>query len=83
MIRAFGVSLGIATTRPIGGLFFAARRLSPLEFFGTAFRLGFTLTLLAAEAWISLLGPAVPTESAIDPWCADPRPIRRLRHQPI
>jgi hypothetical protein len=52
MIRAFGVSLGIATTRPIVGAFFAARRLTPHEFFGTAFWLGFSLTLLAAEAWI-------------------------------
>jgi hypothetical protein len=52
MIRAFGVALGIATTRPIVGAFFAARRLSPREFFGTAFWLGFTLTLLAAETWI-------------------------------
>lgn len=52
MIRAFGVSLGIATTRPIVGIFFAARRLSPDEFFGTAFWLGFTLTLLGAETWI-------------------------------
>jgi hypothetical protein len=52
MIRAFGVLLGIATTRPIVAAFFAAGRLSPHEFFGTAFWLGFTLTLLAAEAWI-------------------------------
>jgi hypothetical protein len=52
MIRAFGVALGIATTRPIVGAFFAAGRLSPHEFFGTAFWLGFTLTLLVAEAWI-------------------------------
>ena len=52
MIRAFGVALGIATTRPIVGAFFAGRRLSPHEFFGTAFWLGFTITLLAAETWI-------------------------------
>lgn len=52
MIRAFGVALGIATTRPIVGAFFAAGRLSPQEFFGTAFWLGFTLTLLGAEVWI-------------------------------
>jgi hypothetical protein len=52
MIRAFGVALGIATTRPIVGAFFAAGRLSPREFFGTAFWLGFTLTLLGAEAWV-------------------------------
>ena len=52
MIRAFGVALGVATTRPIVGAFFAGGKLSPREFFGTAFWLGFTLTLLAAEAWI-------------------------------
>ena len=52
MIRAFGVALGIATTRPIVGAFFAAGRLSPQEFFGIAFWLGFTVTLLAAEGWI-------------------------------
>jgi hypothetical protein len=50
MIRDFGVALGIATTRPIVGAFFAARRLKPQEFFGAAFWLGFMLTLLAAEA---------------------------------
>jgi Predicted membrane protein (DUF2306) len=54
MIRAFGVALGVATTRPIVGAFFAARRLSPHEFFGTAFWLGFTVTLLGAEVWIHL-----------------------------
>ena len=56
MIRTFGVALGIATTRPIVGVFFAARRLSPHEFFGTAFWLGFTLTLLVAETWIHYSG---------------------------
>jgi hypothetical protein len=54
MLRAFGVVLGIATTRPIMGAFFAARRLSPHEFFGIAFWLGFSTTLLGAEAWIHL-----------------------------
>jgi uncharacterized membrane protein len=52
MIRAFAVALGIATTRPIVGAFFAAGRLAPREFFGIAFWLGFTITLLGAEAWI-------------------------------
>src|SRR5258708_1929713 len=33
MIRAFGVVLGIATTRPIVGVFFAAQKLSPHDFF--------------------------------------------------
>jgi hypothetical protein len=52
MIRAYGVTLGIAVTRPIVGAFFAAGRLRPQEFFGTAFWLGFTISLLAAEAWL-------------------------------
>ena len=52
MIRAYGVGLGVATTRPIVGMFFAFRRLSPHEFFGIAFWLGFTITFLAAEAWV-------------------------------
>jgi hypothetical protein len=37
MIRAFAIGLGMATTRPIVGMFFAQRRLSPHEFFGIAF----------------------------------------------
>ena len=52
MIRTFGIGLGIATTRPIVGMFFAFRKLTPHEFFGIAFWLGFTITFLAAEAWI-------------------------------
>jgi uncharacterized membrane protein len=52
MIRAYAVGLGVATTRPIVGMFFAFRRLTPHEFFGIAFWLGFTITFLAAEAWI-------------------------------
>jgi len=52
MIRAFAVGLGVATTRPIVGMFFAFRRMTPREFFGIAFWLGFTITFLAAEAWI-------------------------------
>jgi uncharacterized membrane protein len=52
MIRAYGAALGVATTRPIVGAFFAFRRLSPHEFFGIAFWLGFTITFLAAEAWV-------------------------------
>ncbi len=57
MIRAFGVALGVATTRPIIGAFFAVGRLSPHEFFGAAFWLGFTITLLAAETWIHCSEP--------------------------
>lgn len=52
MIRAFGVALGVAATRPVVGAFFAARRMTPEEFFGIAFWIGFTTTLIAAEAWV-------------------------------
>jgi uncharacterized membrane protein len=52
MIRAYAVALGVAATRPIVGMFFALRRLTPHEFFGIAFWLGFTITFLAGEAWI-------------------------------
>jgi uncharacterized membrane protein len=55
MIRAFSVGLAVATIRPIIGMFFATSRLSgltPHEFFGIAFWIGFVLHLIAAEAWI-------------------------------
>jgi uncharacterized membrane protein len=60
MIRAFGTGLAVATIRPIIGIFFATSRLtglSPHEFFGTAFWIGFTLQLIAAEAWIHATQP--------------------------
>ncbi|HEY2352443.1 MAG TPA: DUF2306 domain-containing protein [Candidatus Acidoferrum sp.] len=55
MIRAFAVGLAVATIRPMIGIFFATSRLSgltPHEFFGTAFWLGFVLQFMAAEVWI-------------------------------
>src|SRR6267378_3029708 len=64
MIRAFGVGLAVATIRPIVGMFFATSRfsgLSPREFFGTAFWIGFVLHLIAAEAWIHATVPGQTT----------------------
>jgi uncharacterized membrane protein len=55
MIRAFAIGLAVATIRPIVGIFFATSRfsgLTPTQFFGTAFWIGFVLHLIAAEAWI-------------------------------
>jgi len=52
MLRAFAIGLAIATIRPIVGLFFAVSSLSPHEFFGIAFWLGFTIHLIVVEAWI-------------------------------
>jgi uncharacterized membrane protein len=57
MIRAFAIGLAVATTRPIVGLFFALTDLSPQEFFGLAFWLGFTLHLIMAEIWINYTRP--------------------------
>jgi uncharacterized membrane protein len=56
MIRAYARGLAVAFVRPIVGIFFATRRLThltPHDFFGTAFWLGFTIQLLAAEIWIN------------------------------
>jgi len=60
MIRAYAVGLGVATTRPIVGAFFAFRRLTPHEFFGIAFWLGFATTFMMAEAWIDYTRADVP-----------------------
>ncbi len=65
MIRAFGAGLGVATTRPIVGMFFAFRRLTPHEFFGIAFWLGFTITFLAAEAWVDYTRSSVDRSVAV------------------
>jgi len=60
MIRAFAIGLAVATIRPIIGVFFATRRfsgLTPYEFFGTAFWIGFVLHVIAAEVWIQWTRP--------------------------
>jgi len=49
------VLLGIATTRPVMGVFFATSRvthLEPHQFFGIAFWIGFGVTYLAGEAYL-------------------------------
>ena len=55
MIRGFAIGLAVATIRPIVGIFFAASRLTgltPHEFFGAAFWIGFVVQSIAAEVWI-------------------------------
>jgi hypothetical protein len=55
MMRAIAVLLGIATTRPVMGVFFATRPLTgltPHQFLGIAFWIGFTLTWLAGEVYL-------------------------------
>jgi uncharacterized membrane protein len=67
MIRAFSIGLAVATIRPIVAVFFATSRfsgLTPHEFFGTAFWIGFVLHLIAAEAWIQWTRPLNASWSA-------------------
>jgi hypothetical protein len=55
VIRAMSVAVGVATVRPIMGVFFATAPLTgmtPHQFFGIAFWTGFTLTYVAGEMWI-------------------------------
>jgi hypothetical protein len=55
MTRAVGILLGIATTRPVMGVFFATSRLthlSPTQFFGIAFWVGFSINAIVVELWL-------------------------------
>lgn len=55
MTRAVGILLGIATTRPVMAVFFATSsrtHLSPAQFFGIAFWIGFSLNAGATELWL-------------------------------
>ena len=59
MVRAVGILLGIATTRPVMGIFFATSRLTHLEprqFFGIAFWIGFSINTVAVELWLRARG---------------------------
>jgi uncharacterized membrane protein len=55
MIRAYAIGLGAAAVRPVVGVFFATMRithLTPRDFFGIAFWIGFSMSWMAAEMWI-------------------------------
>jgi hypothetical protein len=55
MTRAVGILLGIATTRPVMGFFFATStrtHLAPNQFFGIAFWIGFSINAIATELWL-------------------------------
>jgi uncharacterized membrane protein len=70
MIRGYAIGLAVAAIRPIMGMFFAAavlrgHRPDPHEFFGTAFWIGFTLQMIAAEIWINYTRPTAATQMAM------------------
>jgi hypothetical protein len=55
MLRAIAILLGIATTRPVMGIFFATSpltHLAPSQFFGIAFWIGFSVNAFAIELWL-------------------------------
>ena len=55
LLRAVAILLGIATTRPVMGVFFATSRLThmtPHQFFGIAFWIGFSLNAVVMELWL-------------------------------
>lgn len=55
MTRAVGILLGIATTRPVMGVFFATSsrtHLGPSQFFGIAFWIGFSINAGVVELWL-------------------------------
>lgn len=55
LVRAVGILLGIATTRPVMGVFFATSsmtHLTPRQFFGFAFWIGFSINWITVEIWL-------------------------------
>jgi hypothetical protein len=57
LLRAIVILLGIATTRPVMGVFFATSALThlqPSQFFGIAFWIGFSINTLVIELWLCL-----------------------------
>ena len=55
LLRAIAILLGIATTRPVMGVFFAtsaATHLVPSQFFGLAFWIGFSINVVVFELWL-------------------------------
>ncbi len=55
LLRSIAILLGLATARPVMGIFFATSRLThltPNQFFGIAMWVGFSVNLLLFELWI-------------------------------
>jgi hypothetical protein len=66
MTRAIAILLGIATTRPVMGAFFATSpltHLQPKDFFGIAFWIGFSINTLVVELWLRRPAATRPFEA--------------------
>jgi hypothetical protein len=56
LMRGMVILLGISTTRPVMGVFFATSSLThlrPQQFFGVAFWIGFTINWIVVESWLN------------------------------
>ena len=74
-LRAIAILLGIATTRPVMGVFFATAHLThlvPQQFFGTAFWIGFSINVFVFELWIRSVDRR--RSHAVVPLIRDPQP---------
>ena len=68
--RAVGILLGIATTRPVMGIFFATSRfthLQPRQFFGVAFWIGFSINTIIVEVWLRSGRQTAERDTALEP----------------
>jgi hypothetical protein len=55
LLRSIVILLGIATTRPVMGVFFATSPITHLQvsqLFGSAFWIGFSINAIAVEIWL-------------------------------
>ena len=68
LLRSIAVLLGIATTRPVMGVFFATSRLThlrPDQFFGVAFWIGFSINVVLFESWLRLSDRRIASPKAV------------------
>lgn len=72
LLRAIAILLGVATTRPVMGIFFATSpltHLEPRQFFGIAFWIGWSINTIGIEWWLrsrrSLAGARAHTRESI------------------
>jgi predicted membrane protein DUF2306 len=84
MMRSVGILLGIATTRPVMGIFFATSPLTHLQvkqFFGIAFWIGFSINLLVIELWLRSRKGKVLMTRVSSQTKAFPATLRTFRQQ--
>jgi hypothetical protein len=79
LLRSIAVLLGIATTRPVMGVFFAtssATHLVPSQFFGVAFWIGFSINTLVFEWWLRSAGRRHSLSAAVPSFTPQDHPGR-------